>query len=49
MNVVAEGVENQKIAERLKELGYDVLQGYLYSRPLPNTEFTEWFSSWTLH
>ena len=32
---VAEGVENAATAERLREFGCDVAQGYLYSRPLP--------------
>ncbi|WP_425003853.1 EAL domain-containing protein [Mycolicibacterium sp. S3B2] len=32
---VAEGVENAATAERLREFGCDVGQGYLYSRPLP--------------
>lgn len=46
MQVVAEGVETQEIADRLMYLGCDILQGYHYSRPLPNNDFTEWFSSW---
>lgn len=32
---VAEGVENAATAERLREFGCDVAQGFLYSRPLP--------------
>ena len=32
---VAEGVENAATAERLREFGCDVAQGYFYSRPLP--------------
>ena len=32
---MAEGVENAATAERLREFGCDVAQGYLYSRPLP--------------
>ena len=34
MRVVAEGVENMAIAERLKDLGCDILQGYVFDRPL---------------
>ena len=33
--VVAEGVEEEEQARRLRELGCDRAQGYLYSRPLP--------------
>ncbi|QFS91503.1 Phytochrome-like protein cph2 [Mycobacterium sp. THAF192] len=32
---VAEGVENAATAERLRQFGCDVAQGYFYSRPLP--------------
>lgn len=46
MRVVAEGVENQQTADQLKELGCDILQGFLYSKPLASNDFSEWFSSW---
>lgn len=39
LKVVAEGVENKAIAERLKELGCDILQGHYYDQPLPIEEF----------
>ncbi|THB74800.1 MAG: bifunctional diguanylate cyclase/phosphodiesterase [Desulfobacteraceae bacterium] len=39
LNVVAEGVEDQKTASRLKKLGCDVLQGFHFSRPMNNDEF----------
>ncbi len=35
---VAEGVETEGQAERLRELGCRVAQGYLYSRPMPVAE-----------
>ncbi|MGL4762305.1 MAG: putative bifunctional diguanylate cyclase/phosphodiesterase [Sarcina sp.] len=34
LNVVAEGVENEREKECLKELGCDELQGYLFTRPV---------------
>ncbi|MBP0049458.1 EAL domain-containing protein [Marinobacterium sp. AK62] len=40
LQVVAEGVETNEIAEQLKALRCDLLQGYLYSRPLPVEAFT---------
>ena len=42
IRIVAEGIETKKQIEYLKELGCDVVQGYFFSRPLPEKEFTEW-------
>jgi len=39
MNTVAEGVETQEQADFLRQLGVDVLQGFLYSPPLPPSQF----------
>ena len=36
--VVAEGVENQNQLNLLKEINVDLIQGYLYSKPLPFDE-----------
>ncbi|HET9699801.1 MAG TPA: GGDEF domain-containing phosphodiesterase [Burkholderiales bacterium] len=41
MHVVAEGVETREAAERLRELGCDVLQGYYLSKPLPHEQYHE--------
>ncbi|WP_189083154.1 putative bifunctional diguanylate cyclase/phosphodiesterase, partial [Mangrovihabitans endophyticus] len=38
MSTVAEGVENQTQLELLSEMGCDVAQGYLLSRPVPASE-----------
>ncbi|RJX34277.1 MAG: EAL domain-containing protein [Desulfurivibrio sp.] len=45
LKVVAEGVENEETAERLKELGCDILQGYHFSKPLAADHFLAWISS----
>ena len=37
--LVAEGVENEEQMHSLKELGCDYLQGYYYSKPVPENEF----------
>ncbi len=42
MKVVAEGVETQRQADFLRELGCDQMQGYLISRPLPGPDFILW-------
>jgi EAL domain-containing protein (putative c-di-GMP-specific phosphodiesterase class I) len=48
LKVVAEGVENREIWDRLVELGCDEAQGYHLSRPLPAAEMTKWLceSEW---
>ncbi len=40
--VVAEGVENQAIQDRLAELGADLIQGYHLSRPVSADQFLAW-------
>lgn len=39
--VVAEGVETLRQADYLASIGCDIMQGYLYARPLPIPEFEE--------
>jgi len=40
---VAEGVEDQPTFELLRGLGCDVVQGFLFSKALPEADFIEWF------
>jgi diguanylate cyclase len=42
MKVLAEGIENDWQAARLKELGCDEGQGYLYARPMPLPDVLQW-------
>ena len=42
MKVLAEGIENDWQAARLKELGCDEGQGYLYGRPMPLPDVLQW-------
>ncbi|MDH5833819.1 putative bifunctional diguanylate cyclase/phosphodiesterase [Luteimonas kalidii] len=42
LSVAAEGVEDQATGERLEQLGCDVLQGYLFARPMSHREFGAW-------
>ena len=44
MKVIAEGVESKDQADFLKENGCDAIQGYYYSKPLPQNEFEEYLS-----
>lgn len=39
INVVSEGVENKAQAKMLKELGCDMIQGFVFSDPLPIKEY----------
>ena len=45
LRVVAEGVETDAIAERLRLLGCDVAQGYGISRPVPLGRMIEWLDA----
>ncbi|OZM74365.1 diguanylate phosphodiesterase [Amycolatopsis antarctica] len=45
--VVAEGVEDPQTRDALISLECDIVQGYLYSRPLPLDAFGEWLTSRT--
>ena len=42
LKVVAEGIESENAAARLRELGCDIAQGYLYAKPMPLTAFESW-------
>jgi diguanylate cyclase (GGDEF)-like protein len=46
MDVVAEGVEDERTWHRLAELGADAAQGYWMSRPLPAREVSDWVRQW---
>ena len=41
MPVIAEGVETMSQADFLKSIGCEYIQGYLYSKPLPEADFEE--------
>lgn len=45
LNVVAEGVEREVQLETLRTLGCDEIQGYYFSRPLPEEEFIKLLDS----
>jgi len=42
LKVVAEGVETESVAAKLRTLGCDGAQGYLFSRPLNADDFQAW-------
>jgi diguanylate cyclase (GGDEF)-like protein len=46
MVAVAEGVEEADVADRLRAIGCDLAQGYLYARPVPASELPAIFASY---
>ena len=43
VKLIAEGVETKEQLNMLKELKYDVIQGYYFSKPVANEEFELFF------
>ena len=46
MQTIAEGVEEQSAYKLLSDLGCDIAQGYMISRPLPAAEFEKWHAQY---
>ncbi len=46
MKTVAEGVETEDCKDRLKALGCEQAQGYLFARPMPADEFFRWYQTY---
>ena len=46
LEVIAEGVENKKIVDFLKEQKCDIIQGFYISKPLPFRELEEYLKMW---
>ncbi len=44
MDVVAEGVESPEALRRLRDIGCDITQGFLFTRPLPVLELRAWLA-----
>jgi EAL domain-containing protein (putative c-di-GMP-specific phosphodiesterase class I) len=45
LELVAEGVETQEQADALLEQGCQIMQGYLYCRPVPFAQISSFLSS----
>lgn len=46
MQIIAEGVEDEKQYGAMKDLGVDFIQGFYFSRPLPEREVTDFLAKW---
>jgi EAL domain-containing protein (putative c-di-GMP-specific phosphodiesterase class I) len=44
MTTVAEGIEEQAVADQLQAMGCTYAQGYLYGRPMPKARAGEWLA-----
>jgi EAL domain-containing protein (putative c-di-GMP-specific phosphodiesterase class I) len=47
LQVVAEGVESERTLSLLADMGCDVGQGFLFSRPLPYDRLEAWLAAQT--
>ncbi|MBN2866851.1 MAG: EAL domain-containing protein [Thiotrichales bacterium] len=45
-DVVAEGVETEAHCKVLMQLGYELVQGYVISRPMPADQVLKWILNW---
>ncbi len=45
MEIVVEGIETKEMVEHFSELGCDYIQGYFFSKPIPQNEFVAFVSS----
>ncbi len=41
LKTVAEGVETEEQAARIRDLGGNVIQGYLFSKPMSESDFEQ--------
>lgn len=44
LSVVAEGVENEELLQRLRAMGCDQVQGYHIGRPMPQVQADYWLA-----
>ena len=48
LEIVAEGVESEEQRDTLVDLGCDYLQGYYYSKPVPEEDFIRYASHFNI-
>ncbi|MBR4513992.1 MAG: EAL domain-containing protein [Lachnospiraceae bacterium] len=47
-HIVVEGVETEEMATILRENGCDYMQGYLYSKPVPESQYVEFLKTYNV-
>jgi len=48
MSVIAEGVEEDETLDRLRQIGCDIIQGYLYSQPVSIEQLDQWLDRYDM-
>jgi EAL domain-containing protein (putative c-di-GMP-specific phosphodiesterase class I) len=46
LKIVSEGVETHEQLLAIEDFGVDYVQGYYFSKPLPQDEFVQFVSTW---
>jgi EAL domain-containing protein (putative c-di-GMP-specific phosphodiesterase class I) len=46
LKIIAEGVEDQRVLEMLRDKGCDFGQGFHMGRPMPASDFDTWMTNW---
>ena len=44
MGLIAEGVENQIEYEKLQQIGYRQMQGFMFAYPMPADDLVQWLN-----
>ncbi|WP_158745889.1 EAL domain-containing protein [Acidisphaera sp. L21] len=47
LSVIAEGIENEAMWNRMRDLGVEYAQGFLIGRPLPASALPSWLEGWS--
>ena len=46
MEIVVEGIETEEMVQKFSDLKCDFIQGYFFSKPIPQREFVEFIDRW---
>ncbi len=46
MEIVVEGIETEEMVKKFSDLKCDFIQGYFFSKPIPQREFVEFIDRW---
>ena len=46
MEIVVEGIETEEMVKKFSDLKCDFIQGYFFSKPIPQREFVKFIDRW---